>query len=80
MANKTSTLKGFNYKNITSDSLKDLLVDSFRKNINKQIVPGENYIPVTGKVLDEEDVLMGIEAMMDAWLTAGRFSEQFEKE
>ena len=80
MANKTSTLKGFNYKNITSDSLKDLLVDSFRKNINKQIIPGENYIPVTGKVLDEEDVLMGIEAMMDAWLTAGRFSEQFERE
>src|SRR5215213_9771374 len=80
MANKTSTLKGFNYKNITSDSLKDLLVNSFRKNINKQIIPGENYIPVTGKVLDEDDVLMGIEAMMDAWLTAGRFSEQFERE
>src|SRR4051812_30146857 len=80
MANKTATTKGFIYKNIGDDNLRELLVESFRKNINKQIIPGENYIPVTGKVLDEEDILMGIEAMMDAWLTAGRFSEQLEKD
>jgi len=80
MSNKTATIKGFDYKNITDESLKDRLVDSFKKNINKPIIPGENYIPVTGKMIDEEDVLLGIEAMMDAWFTAGRFSEQFEKE
>src|SRR3954462_3127251 len=80
MANKTTTIRGFDYKNINDDNLKDLLVKSFRKNINKKIIPGESYIPVTGKVIDEEDVLLGIDAMMDAWFTAGRFSEQFERE
>jgi len=31
-------------------------------------------------VIDEEDVLWGIESMMDAWLTAGRFSKKLERE
>lgn len=75
-----SLFKGIDRTNITSPALKDLLIESFSKNIHKQIVPGEDYIPVTGKVIDEEDVLWGIEAMMDAWLTAGRFSVQLEKE
>src|SRR5688572_13608434 len=80
MANKTITVEGFDYKNLMDDSLREQLVSSFKKNIHKKITPGENYIPVTGKVIDEEDVLLGIEAMMDAWLTAGRFSEKLERE
>src|SRR6185312_3149453 len=42
------------------------------------IIAGENYIPVTGKVLDEEDILMGVDAALDGWLTAGRFANKFE--
>ncbi|MGI4728451.1 MAG: DegT/DnrJ/EryC1/StrS family aminotransferase, partial [Janthinobacterium lividum] len=44
------------------------------------IEPGKDYIPVTGKVIEEDDLLLGIEAMADGWLTAGRFANQFEKE
>jgi CDP-4-dehydro-6-deoxyglucose reductase, E1 len=66
------------FKNISFD-LRRNLIDSFEKNINREILPGINYIPVTGKVIDEEDILFGIDAMMDGWLTAGRFSEQLEK-
>ena len=46
----------------------------------KSIVAGENYIPVTGKVIDKEDLLFGVEAVLDGWLTAGRFSNEFERE
>lgn len=45
---------------------------------NRKIVPGQDYIPVSGKLIDKEDLLFGIEAVMDGWLTAGRFSKQFE--
>lgn len=76
----TNKVKGIEFKNITDDSLREQLVSSFSKNIHKKIIPGENYIPVTGKIIDEDDVLFGIEAMMDAWLTAGRFSEELEKQ
>ena len=73
-------LKGIDFNNLNDEGLKKLLVEKFSKNINKAIIPGESYIPVSGKVIDEEDVLWGIESMMDAWLTAGRFSMQLERE
>jgi CDP-6-deoxy-D-xylo-4-hexulose-3-dehydrase len=78
--NKATLVKGFDYKNLTDDGLREQLISSFKKNIHKTIEPGRDYIPVTGKVIDEEDVLLGIEAMMDAWLTAGRFSAELEKD
>jgi CDP-6-deoxy-D-xylo-4-hexulose-3-dehydrase len=73
-------LKGIEFNNLNEDSLKKLLVEKFNKNINKTIIPGESYIPVSGKVIDKDDVLWGIESMMDAWLTAGRFSLKLERE
>ena len=80
MSKNIEILKGIDFNNLNDESLKKLLVEKFSKNINKQIIPGENYIPVSGKVIDEEDVLWGIESMMDAWLTAGRFSVKLERE
>lgn len=38
------------------------------------------YIPPSGKLLDEEDLMGMIDASLDMWLTAGRFNDQFEKE
>jgi CDP-6-deoxy-D-xylo-4-hexulose-3-dehydrase len=73
-------LNGIDFTNLNDEGLKKLLVDKFSKNINKLIIPGEDYIPVSGKVIHEEDVLWGIESMMDAWLTAGRFSIKLERE
>lgn len=73
-------LKGIDFTNLNDEGLKNHLVEKFSKNINKAIIPGESYIPVSGKVIDEEDVLWGIESMMDAWLTAGRFSIKLERE
>jgi len=66
-----------NLNNIIPE-LKSLLEISIKKNINKPIIAGENYIPVTGKVLDEEDILLGVDAALDGWLTAGRFANKFE--
>ena len=73
-------LKGIDFTNLNDEGLKKLLVEKFSKNIKKEIIPGESYIPVSGKVIDEDDILWGIESMMDAWLTAGRFSMQLERE
>jgi CDP-6-deoxy-D-xylo-4-hexulose-3-dehydrase len=80
MNKNIEVLKGINFDNLTDENLKKLLVEKFSKNINKSIIPGESYIPVSGKLIDEEDVLWGIESMMDAWLTAGRFSIKLERE
>ena len=64
--------------NLKDANLLTNLREIAKKNSSKNIIAGENYIPVTGKVLDEEDILMGVEAALDGWLTAGRFANKFE--
>lgn len=46
----------------------------------KKFVPGETYIPASGKVLDQDDCAQLVEASLDMWLTAGRFANNFEVE
>lgn len=43
-------------------------------------VPGETYIPPSGKVMDAEDCAHLIDASLDMWLTAGRYADRFERE
>ena len=41
--------------------------------------PGITPIPPSGKVLASEDLELMIEAVLDGWLTTGRFNDAFEK-
>ena len=43
-------------------------------------VPGETYIPPSGKVMDADDCAHLIDASLDMWLTAGRYADRFEDE
>ncbi len=67
------------YKNFDSELLNQLRSIA-EKRVKQTIVPGENYIPVTGKVLDADDLLHSVDASLDGWLTTGPYGEQFEKE
>ena len=49
------------------------------QNINNNIEPGKDYIPVTRKLIDREDLLYGIDSVLDGWLTTGRFADKFEE-
>ena len=52
-------------------------------NYFRQVYGGKRefkYIPPSGKLLDENDLLNMIDASLDMWLTAGRFNDKFEKE
>lgn len=42
-------------------------------------IPGDR-IPYAGRVFDENEIALLIDASLDFWLTAGRYSERFEKE
>jgi len=50
------------------------------KKANEGFIPGITPIPVSGKVFGSQEVQLGIEAVMEFWLTSGRFSERFENE
>lgn len=70
----------FEYKNINGNILREQLSEIISKNIHQTIIPGKDYIPVTGKVLDVDDILHGVDATLDGWLTTGRYAKDFEKE
>lgn len=65
-------------QNLIDNTLIKSLREIAKKKSTQVIIAGKNYIPVTGKVLDEEDILMGVDAALDGWLTSGRFANKFE--
>lgn len=44
-----------------------------------EFVPGTSVVPVSGKVLDPEDYAALVDSSLDGWLTAGRFTEKFQR-
>ncbi len=67
------------YKNFEGALSEQLRAIAHRKT-QQLITPGEHYIPVTGKVLDADDLLYGVDAVLDGWLTTGRFGPRFERD
>ena len=65
-----------------SDTLRDQILDLARRHADQAapapFVPGQTYIPASGKVVDGDDVAAMVDASLDAWLTAGRFADRFE--
>jgi CDP-6-deoxy-D-xylo-4-hexulose-3-dehydrase len=72
----------FNASSIRS-TLRETAINSakscfLQENKPKDFVPGQTYIPVTAKVVDENDLAHLIDASLDMWLTAGRYAREFE--
>lgn len=72
-----------NWKNETEarDRIKELVAqyyNDFKKNA-VEFKPG-NRISYASRVYDEKEMCSLADAMLDFWLTTGRFAEQFEKE
>ena len=59
----------------------NLTKEYFEEKIDQEpaFVPHISNIPVTGKVLASEDIVNLVDSSLDAWLTAGRFSDMFEE-
>lgn len=49
-------------------------------NTKKILTPGQSYIPVSGKVFDEEEINNAIKVAKDGWWTEGEFSKMFERD
>ena len=45
----------------------------------RDFVPGESAVPVSGKMLDAEDLKSVMDSVLDCWFTTGRFAEEFER-
>jgi len=41
--------------------------------------PGFSPVPVSGKVIDGDDICAVVDSALDAWFTTGRFAQEFER-
>jgi len=46
---------------------------------NRDFVPGQTPVPVSGKVFDTAELQYLVDASLDFWLTTGRFAAEFEQ-
>jgi CDP-4-dehydro-6-deoxyglucose reductase, E1 len=42
-------------------------------------LPGQSSVPVSGKVIDGDDLSAVVDSALDCWFTTGRFAEDFER-
>ena len=71
--------------NLSLDELRNQILELTEKYADiyletQSFVPGETAIPVSGKVLTSSDFKSLVNSSLDGWLTAGRFTTEFEKE
>jgi CDP-6-deoxy-D-xylo-4-hexulose-3-dehydrase len=68
-----------NKNNLTNEIIK--LSNKYFEDFNSEIpfIPNISSIPVSGKVLDKEDLEYLIRSSLDMWLTSGDFTDEFEK-
>lgn len=67
------------------DALREQILVLTRQYADKLIAPklfspGQDPVPVSGKVLTSDDFAALVDSSLDGWLTAGRFTAEFERE
>jgi CDP-4-dehydro-6-deoxyglucose reductase, E1 len=46
---------------------------------DREFMPGQTYVPVSGKVFDAQELVNLVDASLDFWLTTGRYAAEFEQ-
>ncbi len=65
----------------SKDEIIDLVRTYSRSSLaTSPFIPGETPVPVSGKLLDSEDIAALVESSLEGWLTAGHFHDEFERD
>jgi len=65
---------------LDSEEIQNLVAKALATRHSKSnFVPGESAIPVTGKFFGKEELTAAVQASLDFWLTAGPYTEEFER-
>ena len=64
-----------------SELIKELIHNfSNYENIKRDYVEGIDFLPVSGKVIDHNEIEFIIESALDGWLTSGKYNDKFEND
>lgn len=62
------------------EQIKERVRKYAQKKANTTFIPGETYIPATGKVIDGDDLASLMDAVLDMHFTEGPITHEFEKD
>src|SRR3989339_379694 len=67
-------------KDIKREEIHKKLKEYYERFIKKDdFIPGKSKLNYAGRVFDEEEIINLVDSSLDFWLTAGRYTEEFEK-
>lgn len=66
------------YNFLTKEML-EAVTPVLKENTSQRLIAGQTYLPVTGKVMRPEDLLLGMDALVEGWLTSKGYSPLFER-
>ncbi|MEI7901517.1 MAG: lipopolysaccharide biosynthesis protein RfbH [bacterium] len=70
-----------NRENELREQIRGLVHEFYtEKHASRPFHPGQTLVRYAGRVFDKEELANVVDAGLDFWLTAGRFSEEFESE
>ena len=56
----------------------ELVAEYVKSKPDEKFIPGETWVRYAGRVFDTNEYINLIDAALDGWITAGRYSEEFE--
>src|SRR3989344_931827 len=60
--------------------LEDIIRKEYQERFpKKEFIPGESAVPVSGKVFDEQEMILMTEAVLEGWWTEGHMTNEFEQ-
>lgn len=68
------------HADITRKKILDTVLEFARETVERSPVfqPGESHVPVSGKLIDGNDLKNLVDSCLDAWFTTGRYAHEFE--
>ncbi len=55
-----------------------MIIDYLNRREDEKFIPGKTWIRYAGRVFDKDEYLTLADALLDGWITAGRYAEEFE--
>lgn len=80
----TQSLPRPNNATVSEQALRETVFEAVKEYFDhkfktRPFIPGQTYVPVSGKVFDHHDMLNLVDSSLDFWLTTGRYAAEFEQ-
>lgn len=71
-------MNGVDLDGLRREILEKVALYQEQRSASQRFVPGESFVRYAGRVFGPEELCLATDAVLDFWLTSGRFTQEFE--